>query len=191
VRADIAGHIARRENLLDIRAAVECLRSPVVTRATRPMRAASGSDFEAAFGQWMASIQQDQLDPERLQRIVLISDRSGEDRIGEIVTGLAEASIRGAHAAAPPRTRPPLDHALGEFRALAPTLTMQATVQNQLFLYYVLRDLSLRELDAYAAALEAAPGRWYVRVMGDAMRHAINRATERLVDEAGRTAQRR
>lgn len=191
VRADIASHIARHHALREIRAALEWLRDPAVTRATHPMRAATGRDFERAFGQWIATIQQDRLDAERLRRVTLISERSGEARIGEIVTALAEASIRGAHAAAPPRNRPPLEKTLAEFRALAPTLSMQAVIQNQLFLYYVLRDLSLGELDAYAAALDTPPGQWYVRVMAEAMRQAIAEATERLVSEARQADRRR
>lgn len=185
LRADVATFIAERESANSVSAAVDWLRAPVVSRVTSRMREATGTEFDRAFGQWIASLRDDELDTERLSRIVLISERSGEERVGDVVLGIAEASVRGAHAVAAAGDRPDLSEALDRLNTLGPTLTAQAIVQNQLYLYYVLRDLPVSDLDAYADALASPAGRWYVSTMADAMTHAIEQAGGRLLQTLG------
>jgi hypothetical protein len=191
LRDDVTSFIAARETPTEASRGLEWLRLPAVARVTSLMRAASGDDFDRAFGQWTASLGEDDLDLARLERIADISRKSGEERIGTVVLALAEAGIRGAHAAAHRGDRPSLPDALQRLRELGPTLTAQAQIQNQLYLYYVTRGLSMDQVQAYAEALDSPPGRWYVRVMADAIGHAVDAATTRLVDQANAAAGRR
>ena len=184
LRKDVVDHIASRESAVDAAEGVAWLRRPEVARATDKMRSGTGRSFEAEFGRWVMGLEDDDVDAERVHHIAVIAERSGEDRVGAMVMKLAEASLRGAHAVAPRSGRPSLDAALGRLSSLAPTITTQAVTQNQLYLYYVLRDLSLRELEAYADALDSRAGQWYVRAMHSAFAHAIDRGSERLVREA-------
>lgn len=184
LRQDVVNHIARRESAIQAAEALAWLRKPEVMRATSRMREAVGQEFDNRFGRWMATLDEAEIDRERVELAALISRRSGEERVGEIVMMLAEAGVRGAHAVIPRDGRPSLDRALRGLRELGATIEAQAVTQNQLYIYYVLRDLSPNELQAYAEALDSPEGRWYVRVIGDAFVHAIDEATERLVTEA-------
>jgi hypothetical protein len=183
LRADVVDYIASRESSLAASEGLAWLRRPEVSRATDRMRAGTGPAFDAEFGRWVTSLEDDDVDTQRAHHVTVIAERSGEDRVGDMVMKLAEASLRGAHAAAPRSGRPSVDAAVDRLRSLSETITTQAVTQNQLYLYYVLRDLSFDELEAYADALSTPAGRWYVQTMHSAFAHAIDRAATRLVRE--------
>lgn len=181
LRHDVVQAIASRENASDAEAALAWLRRPEVAAATGLMRRHSGPEGDRAFATWATSLREGAIDERRAEIVASISERSGEGRSGDLVITLAEIGLRGGHAAAPPASRPPLADPLSHFQELAPTIRDQAVSQNRLYLYFVLRDLPLSDLQAYAAALDQRPGRWYVRAMHDALQHAVEQAGDRLV----------
>lgn len=189
LREDVVAHFAQRHQTLQVAEGLAWLRRPEVARATREMREQSGPAFDAAFAEWVTSITAESLNRARLERIARISDRSGEARVGETVTTMLELGIRAGDRIAPRGGgRVSLDEALGRLRELGPTLGQQAVMQNQLYLYYVLLDLSVRDLDAYAEALNEPAGRWYIDAMHGALDHALDQAGQRFLAETSRRA---
>jgi hypothetical protein len=181
LRDDVVAAIASRESAAEVEAALRWLGQPEVAAATGLMRSHSGPEGDRAFARWATTLSDGDIDERRAEVIASISERSGEGRSGDLVISLAEIGLRGGHAAAPPNSRPPLADPLNHFHDLAPTVRDQAISQNRLYLYFVLRDLSIPQLQAYAAALDQRPGRWYVRAMHDALQHAVDQAGQRLV----------
>lgn len=189
LRADVIASISQAESPSSIQVGIDWLRTPEVSRVTERLRRLAGQEGDRAFLEWLAGLNESSLDRERSEIIAQISERSGETDAGEVVLALAEAGIRAGHAAAPPADRPSLSETLDHFHVMSETIGIQSLAQNRLYLYFVLNDLTLAQLRAYADALNQPGGRWYVRVMNDALLHAIHQATNRLVTNVERGVQ--
>ncbi len=181
LRRHVVDYFARNASATSAESALQWLQQPEVRRATQRMRDGTGPDFNRQFGEWAIALTDDDVDDQRLELITMVSERSGQETVGQIVMTMAEAGVRGGHAVAPRTGRLSLDDALGQLRALGPTIEAQAISQNRLYLYYVLRDLTPAQLNAYAEALNTTAGRWYVRNMAQAFLYALDQATDEMV----------
>lgn len=186
LRADVITSITQSESAASIQTGINWLRTPEVSRVTDRLRRLAGHEGDMAFLEWITGLDENSLDSQRSEVIAQINEASSEIGAAEVVLALSEASIRATHAAAPPADRPSLAEALDHFHAMSETISMQALGQNRLYLYFALNDLSIEQLRAYAAALQQPGGRWYVRVMNDALLYSIHQATNRLVTNVER-----
>ena len=159
LRADIITSITQSESVSSIETGLAWLRTPEVTLVTDRFRRMIGAEGDMAFLEWLSGLDENSLDQQRAEIISQISEYSSETGAVEAILALTEASIRAAYAAAPPANRPSLDEVVDHFHVVRETIGMQSLAQNRLYLYFVLNDLSIEQLRAYAAALQQPGGR--------------------------------